>query len=463
VSKISSINPYTGKTLASYEAFDLTRLDSVLDSIDEAQQHWQKTSLQERAQALSDLAKQLRKQQGKLAKLASEEMGKTLASAEAEVEKCAWVCDYYAKQGPAMLVDEYLPDEDNDGIQRFVSYQPLGVVLAIMPWNFPYWQVFRFLAPALMAGNAALLKHASNVPGCALAIEQIMLDAGLPENLLRTVLVPGSKAKALIEHPVVQAVTFTGSTDAGRKIAAAAGKVLKKTVLELGGSDAYVVLEDADVALAVEKCVTSRLLNNGQSCIAAKRFIVHSKLYGEFAEQMTAAMKKKVMGDPLDKGTDVGPQAREDLCKDLAEQVSESIRLGAVLMCGGERDGTFYSPTVLGDIRPGMPAFDEELFGPVAALIRARSEEEALTLANQSRFGLGAAVFTRDIERGTKIAAERLQAGACAVNDFVKSDPRMPFGGIKDSGYGRELGRFGIHEFVNVKAVVVSGEADSNE
>lgn len=462
MSKLSSINPYTGETLATYEAFDLTRLDSVLDSIDQAQQHWQQTSLQERAQALSDLATQLRKQQAKLARLATEEMGKTLASAEAEVEKCAWVCDYYAEQGPAMLVDEYLPDEDNDGVERFVSYQPLGVVLAIMPWNFPYWQVFRFLAPALMAGNAAVLKHASNVPGCALAIEQLLLDAGLPENMLRTLLVPGSKAAALIEHPVVKAVTFTGSTDAGRKIAATAGKALKKTVLELGGSDAYVVLEDADVKLAVEKCVTSRLLNNGQSCIAAKRFIVHTKLYGEFAAQMTAAMKKKVMGDPLAKDTDVGPQAREDLCKGLAAQVSESIRLGAVLMCGGERDKTFYSPTVLGEVRPGMPAFDDELFGPVAALIRARSDDEAITLANQSMFGLGAAIFTRDPKRGAKIAAERLQAGACAVNDFVKSDPRMPFGGIKASGYGRELGRFGIHEFVNIKAVVVNGEADCN-
>lgn len=462
MSKISSINPYTGKVLASYDAFDLTRLDSVLDSIDGAQQRWQQTGLQARAQALIDLAVQLRKQKGKLARLASEEMGKTLASAEAEVEKCAWVCDYYAEQGPAMLVDEYLPDEDNDGVQRFVSYQPLGVVLAIMPWNFPYWQVFRFLAPALMAGNAVLLKHASNVSGCALAIEQVLLDAGLPENMLRTVLVPGSKAAALIEHPVVKAVTFTGSTNAGRKIAATAGKALKKTVLELGGSDAYVVLEDADVKLAVEKCVTSRLLNNGQSCIAAKRFIVHTSLYGEFASQMTAAMKKKVVGDPLAKETDVGPQAREDLCEELAAQVAESIRLGAVLMCGGERDKTFYPPTVLGEVRPGMPAFDDELFGPVAALIRARSDDDAIALANQSVFGLGAAVFTRDHERGKTIAAEQLQAGACAVNDFVKSDPRMPFGGIKASGYGRELGRFGIHEFVNIKAVVVSANTGEN-
>lgn len=463
MSKISSVNPYTGKTLATYDSFDLTRLDSVLDSIDEAQQQWQQSSLQARAQALTRLAEQLRKQKRKLATIASEEMGKTLVSAEAEVEKCAWVCDHYAEQGPAMLVDEHLPDEDDDGLQRFVCYQPLGVVLAIMPWNFPYWQVFRFLAPALMAGNAAVLKHASNVPGCALAIEQVMLDAGLPENMLRSLLVPGNKAAALIEHPVVKAVTFTGSTDAGRKIAANAGKVLKKTVLELGGSDAYVVLEDADVELAVEKCVTSRLLNNGQSCIAAKRFIVHTKLYGEFAEKMTAAMKKKKMGDPLDRDTDVGPQARENLCKALAEQVSESVRLGAVLMCGGERDKTFYPPTVLSEVRPGMPAFDEELFGPVAALIRARSDDDAILLANQSVFGLGAAVFTRDHARGSKIAAGRLQAGACAVNDFVKSDPRMPFGGIKNSGYGRELGRFGIHEFVNIKSITVNSDVDPIE
>ncbi|MEX2333460.1 MAG: NAD-dependent succinate-semialdehyde dehydrogenase [Pseudohongiella sp.] len=460
VSEINSTNPYTGQNLATYDVFDLTRLDSVLDSIEQAQQQWQQTSLQARAQALSDLAVQLRKQQGRLARLASEEMGKTLASAESEVEKCAWVCDYYAEQGPAMLVDEHLPTQDDDGVQRFVSYQPLGVVLAIMPWNFPYWQVFRFLAPALMAGNAVLLKHASNVPGCALAIEQLLLDAGLSENLLRTVLVPGAKAAALIEHPVVKAVTFTGSTEAGRKIAATARRVLKKTVLELGGSDAYIILEDADVDLAVEKCVTSRLLNNGQSCIAAKRFIVHTKRYGEFAEKMTAAMARKKMGDPLDRETDVGPQAREDLCKDLAAQVTESIRLGAVLMCGGERDKAFYSPTVLSEVRPGMPAFDEELFGPVAALIRARSDEDAITLANQSMFGLGAAVFTRDHERGKQIASEQLQAGACAVNDFVKSDPRMPFGGIKASGYGRELGRFGIHEFTNIKAVVVTRAAD---
>jgi len=465
MSKISSINPYTGKTLSTYDTFDMTHLDSVLESIEDAQQSWQQTSLQSRSQALNDLAAQLRKQQTQLATLATEEMGKTLASAKAEVEKCAWACDYYAEQGPAMLVDEHLPEDDDndDDLQRFVSYQPLGVVLAIMPWNFPYWQVFRFLAPALMAGNAAVLKHASNVPGCALAIEQLLIDAGLPENLMRTLLVPSDKAAALIEHPVVKAVTFTGSTDAGRKIAAGAGKALKKTVLELGGSDAYVVLEDADIELAVEKCVTSRLLNNGQSCIAAKRFIVHTARYGEFAEKMTAAMIKKQMGDPLAEDTDVGPQAREDLCKDLAAQVSESVRLGAVLMCGGEQNKTFYSPTVLGEVRPGMPAFDEELFGPVAALIRARSDDEAVSLANKSVFGLGAAVFSRDHERAKKIATEQLQAGACAVNDFVKSDPRMPFGGVKNSGYGRELGRFGIHEFVNIKSIVVNRDGGSEE
>ncbi len=458
MSKVSSINPYTGKVLETYDAFDLVELDFVLENIAAAQLGWRQTSLQERANALTLLARELRKQQATLARLATLEMGKTLASAEAEVEKCAWVCEYYAEHGPAMLANEFVSanSTDNDGVQRFVSYQPLGVVLAIMPWNFPYWQVFRFLAPALLAGNAVLLKHASNVPGCALAIEKLLSSAGLPEHLLRTVLLSGSKSSALIEHPLVKAVTFTGSTDAGRKIAATAGKVLKKTVLELGGSDPYIILEDADVTLAVEKCVTSRLLNNGQSCIAAKRFIVHTDLYGEFIAAMTTAMQKQKMGDPLDMDTDIGPQAREDLCAELAAQVAESIRLGAVLVCGGRKQDAFYVPTVLGEVRPGMPAFDEELFGPVAAVIRARSEDEAVALANQSMFGLGAAVFTRDVERGKRIAAEQLQAGACAVNDFVKSDPRLPFGGIKASGYGRELGRAGIHEFTNIKSVVVN-------
>lgn len=455
---ISSINPLNGEVLQTYQAFDMSLLDTVLQKSDQVQRVWSRTSIKDRAGLLRAVAAQLRSRQDELATLASQEMGKTLSSAKAEVEKCAWVCDYYADHGPAMLADESIPSEDD--IPRLICYQPLGVVLAIMPWNFPYWQVFRFLAPALLAGNGAVLKHASNVPGCAHAIESVCLRAGLPEGLFRSLLIPAAKTATLIGHPLIAAVTFTGSTEAGRKIAALAGQSLKKTVLELGGSDPYLVLDDADLALAVEKCVTSRLLNNGQSCIAAKRFIVHDSLYGEFASAMRDAMLRLRLGDPLLDTTDIGPLAREDLCQDLAAQVAESIRLGAVLVCGGVADGAFYSPTVLGEVRPGMPAFDGELFGPVASLIRARSDDEAIALANQSIYGLGSAVFSRDLQRARSVAQE-LQAGACAINDFVKSDPRLPFGGIKASGYGRELGVVGIREFTNIKSLVVSsGEAN---
>lgn len=452
MSEVSSINPYTGQTIKTYPAFDLKLLDASLHHSDLAQQRWRETTLAQRGAVLTQLAVVLRQQTDELATLASQEMGKTLQSAKAEVEKCAWVCEYYAEHGARMLRDQAIAGED--GNTRLVCFQPLGLVLAIMPWNFPYWQVFRFLAPALMAGNGAILKHASNVPGCALAIESVCQQAGVPENLFRTLLVSGKQANALIEHPLIRAVTFTGSTEAGRKIASLAGQHLKKTVLELGGSDPYLILDDADVAMAVEKCVTSRLLNNGQSCIAAKRFIVHDSLYGEFAAAMSAAMASKVVGDPMAENTDIGPQARPDLCEDLAAQVEESIRLGAVLVSGGRREGSTFWPTVLGEVRPGMPAFDQELFGPVAALIRARNEEDAVKLANASMFGLGAAVFTRDTARGHRVALA-LEAGACAVNDFVKSEPAMPFGGVKASGYGRELAQFGIREFTNIKSLLI--------
>ena len=453
MSEVSSINPYTGKTIKTYPAFDLKLLDATLHAGDVAQQHWRDTTVSQRASVLVKLAQALRERADELATLACQEMGKTRLSAKAEVDKCAWVCEYYAEHGSQMLADQTVAGDD--GNKRLVCFQPLGLVLAIMPWNFPFWQVFRFLAPALMAGNGAILKHASNVPGCALAIESVCQQAGVPTNLFRTLLVSGKQARVLIEHPLIKAVTFTGSTEAGRKIASTAGAQLKKTVLELGGSDPYLILDDADVALAVEKCVTSRLLNNGQSCIAAKRFIVHDSLYGEFAAAMSTAMASKVVGDPMAEETDIGPQARPDLCEELAAQVEESIRLGAVLVTGGQRDGSTYWPTILGEVRPGMPAFDQELFGPVAALIRARNEQEAIELANASMFGLGAAVFTRDTARGHRVALA-LEAGACAVNDFVKSEPAMPFGGIKASGYGRELAQFGIREFTNIKSLLIS-------
>jgi len=449
---VSSTNPYTGQLLASYPLFDPALLNATLLAASAEQRQWQQSGLAQRSKVLRALAVQLRNQGQKLATLATMEMGKTLASALAEVEKCARVCEFYAEHGPTMLAEEIVSTVD--GADLRVCYQPLGLILAIMPWNFPYWQVFRFLAPALMAGNGVILKHASNVPGCALAIEQLCRDAGLPEHLLRTLLIPGHETAALIEHPLIRAVTFTGSTEAGRLIAERAGRALKKTVLELGGSDPYLILDDADVDLAVAKCVSSRLLNNGQSCIAAKRFIVHDSLYGEFAAAMSAMMNSQRVGDPMADNVDVGPQARVDLCAELATQVEQSLQLGAVLLSGGRCEGALFWPTVLGEVRPGMPAFDQELFGPVAALIRASSEEEAVNLANQSMFGLGAAVFSRDPVRGKRVAMA-LEAGVCAVNDFVKSDPRLPFGGIKASGYGRELSHYGLREFTNIKSLAL--------
>jgi succinate-semialdehyde dehydrogenase/glutarate-semialdehyde dehydrogenase len=327
-----------------------------------------------------------------------------------------------------------------------------------MPWNFPFWQVFRFAAPALMAGNTAVLKHASNVPGCALAIEDVFREAGFPGNVFHTLLAGSSQVDSIIEHPLVRAVTLTGSTPAGRAVAAKAGERLKKTVLELGGSDPYVVLDDADLELAAATCVASRLINSGQSCIAAKRFIVTEKNRGEFERRFVERMKAVRMGNPLDETTQVGPQARRDLRDDLQRQVDESLARGARLLLGGhvpEGPGAFYPPTVLTDVRPGMPAYDEELFGPVAAIIAVADEEEALRVANDSAFGLGAALFSRNVARARQLAAERIEAGTVVVNTFVRSDPRLPFGGIKESGYGRELSHFGIREFVNVKTVYV--------
>lgn len=450
MTQMISMNPYTGSENRRYDTFDLGVLDDVLLRVSNVQKRWASEPMEVRAEHLYKLSGLLRKKKDELARLATSEMGKTLASAKAEVEKCAWVCEYYADHGEDMLAPESV---NGEGLNGKILYQPIGVVLAIMPWNFPYWQVFRFLAPALMAGNAAVLKHASNVPGCALAIESLCREAGLDENLFRTLLVSGKDSARLIGHPLIQAVTFTGSTEAGRKVASEAGQHLKKTVLELGGSDPYLVLDDADIDNAVECCVTSRLLNNGQSCIAAKRFIVDDKVYGAFIDRMADAMAAKTVGDPLEENVDIGPQARHDLSEALASQVEESIRLGAILVTGGKRDGAMYWPTVLGEVRPGMPAFDEELFGPVAAVIRARDEANAVVLANQSDFGLGGAVFSSDPERAERVAAQ-LQVGAVAINDFVKSDPRMPFGGVKSSGYGRELSVFGIREFTNIKSQV---------
>ncbi len=453
---IESVNPATGVTIRTYEEHTDAEVEQILSQADAAQRAWRRVPFEERAARMREAARLLRARADRYARLMAEEMGKPLAQGRSEAEKCAWVCDYYAENAARFLAEEPIA---TDASESFVTYQPLGVVLAVMPWNFPFWQVFRFAAPNLMAGNAGVLKHASNVFGCALAIEEVFRDAGFPEHLFRTLLLSSRRVEAVIEHPLVKAVTLTGSTPAGRAVAGKAGSVLKKTVLELGGSDPYVVLEDADLEATVETCVTSRLINSGQSCIAAKRFVVVEAVREAFEERFVALMAAKKMGDPMAEDTDVGPQARADLRDDLHRQVRESVEQGARLLLGGEipeGPGAYYPPTVLTDVGPGMPAYEEELFGPVAAIIPVRDEAEALRVANDSVFGLGAAVFTRDVAKGRRIAAEELEAGCCFVNAFVRSDPRLPFGGIKESGYGRELSEVGIKEFVNIKTVYVA-------
>ena len=453
--ELESINPSTDKLISTYTTMTPKVLSDAIEASHDAFEHWRKTDLNERSIRLKHLAEGLEKSKESYARLMADEMGKPLAQGRSEVEKCAWVCNYYAEHGADFLADEYI---DTEPSRSWVSFRPLGVVLAIMPWNFPFWQVFRFAAPTLMAGNAALLKHAPNVCGCALAIESLCKEAGFPESLFTTLLIDTDLVGEVIGHPRVVAVTLTGSTQAGQAVAEQAGRMLKKTVLELGGSDPYVVLEDADVTQTVTTCVTSRLLNSGQSCIAAKRFIVVESVCEAFTEQMVEEMKQVRMGMPTDERITLGPLARKDLRENLHRQVQESIRQGATCRLGGrlpDGPGVFYPPTVLTGVQKGMPAYDEELFGPVAAITEVSNEVEALRVANDSSYGLGAAVFTGDPERGRRIAVEELDAGCCFVNDFVKSDPRLPFGGIKQSGYGRELSYFGIREFVNIKTINV--------
>jgi succinate-semialdehyde dehydrogenase/glutarate-semialdehyde dehydrogenase len=400
-------------------------------------------------------ATRLRERQDELAELMTAEMGKPSKEGRAEIEKCAFNCDFFAEKAEAFLAREPV---DLGGPKAFVTYNPVGVVLAIMPWNFPFWQVFRFAAPALMAGNTAVLKHASNVPGCALAIEAVFRDAGFPENVFRTLLIPSGDVKALIEDPTIAAVTLTGSVEAGRRVAEAAGAALKKSVLELGGSDAYLVLEDADIEQAAEVCAAARMVNAGQSCIAGKRFIVVAEVREAFEQAFAARMREYTMADPRKPDTKLGPLQSVKARDEIHAQVQQSIAKGARLLAGGEipnRPGAWYPATVLTNVTPGMPAYDEEVFGPVAAVIEAHDEADAIRIANGSQFGLGSGVLTRDLARGERIAAEWLEAGLSFVNENVRSDPRMPFGGVKDSGYGRECSYFGIREFVNVKSVHV--------
>lgn len=449
---IESINPFTGTVIDKFRTLTDADLDARLDDAARAFALNRERSFADRAERMNRCADLLEERTSTFAESMTLEMGKPIAQARAEVTKSALVCRFYAEHAERFLSDQPV---ETDASRSFVAFEPLGPVLAVMPWNFPFWQVFRFAAPALMAGNVALLKHASNVSGCAIAIEDVLREAGFDGDEFQALLIGSDVVADIISDDRVRAVTLTGSEGAGMSVAAAAGKALKPSVLELGGSDPFIVLDDADLDLALKLAVRARMQNNGQSCIAAKRFIVEGGIYERFLDRFAADIERLTIGDPMDDSTDVGPLARADLREEVHDQVERAIAEGARLVTGGrklDRAGFFYAPTVLADVAPGTVAFSEEIFGPVAAVIRARDAEHAVSLANDTSFGLGGAVFTRDLARGESIA-RRLDVGCAFVNEMVKSDPRMPFGGVKRSGYGRELAEFGIREFVNIKTV----------
>lgn len=454
---IASINPATIETLKTFEPLSDQQLDEKLQRAFETFQNYRRTSFADRVPLMLRAAEILESEKKDFARLMTLEMGKPINAAGQEAEKCAWVCRYYAENAERHLADEII---ETNASRSYVHFQPLGVVLAVMPWNFPFWQVFRFAAPGLMAGNVGLLKHSSNVPQCALAIEDIFRRAGFAEGVFQTLLIGSDLVKRVLEDPRVAAATLTGSEPAGRSVASIAGKQIKKTVLELGGSDPFIVMPSADLEMATTTAVKARTINNGQSCIAAKRFIVHAQVYDEFEQRFVAAMKKLRVGDPTDEATDIGPLATEQILKDLEEQVQVSVAAGAKILTGGRKfkakgdlaRGHFYEPTVLVDIPKGSPAYQDEIFGPVASLFRVGNIDEAIDLANATPFGLGSAAWTND-ESEIRRCVDELQAGSVFINGMVASDPRLPFGGVKHSGYGRELGAFGIREFVNIKTV----------
>lgn len=449
---IVSVNPADGAELARFEAHSPAEIDAALTGAVNAQAKWRRKPITERVELLRAMAKALRAGKERYGRLITQEMGKPLPEAEAEVEKCAWNCDFYADQAPVFLADEPTP---SGATESAVVFDPLGVVLAIMPWNYPFWQFFRFAAPAFAAGNGAILKHANNVPQCALAVEEVMREAGCPEGLFRTLLIDSSAVAGIIADDRIAAVTLTGSTEVGAIVASQAGKALKKQVLELGGSDPFIVLADADIEEAAATAVKARFINVGQSCINAKRFIVEEAVADRFVEAFCAGVAKLKMGDPMQRDTNIGPMARGNLRDTLHDQVERSVKAGAVLKAGGtpkDGPGYFYPATVLDHVKPDMAAACEETFGPVAAIIRVKDADEAVARANAIEFGLGAALWTTDIARG-KALARQVEAGAVFINGMTASDPRLPFGGIKKSGYGRELGVYGIKEFVNIKTL----------
>jgi succinate-semialdehyde dehydrogenase/glutarate-semialdehyde dehydrogenase len=452
---MKSINPATEEQIGDYPDHTAAQIESALAAAQAAFAHWRVTDIASRGALFKLLAAVLRRQRTPLAELMTAEVGKTIASSEAEVDKCALGCEFFADNAARFLLPQAVA---SDASSSYVRFDPLGPVLAIMPWNFPLWQVFRFAVPALSAGNVGILKHAPNVPGCALAIERAFAEAGFPRGTFTALLVSDNQiAEKLVDHPAVRAVTLTGSERAGAAVAAAAGKVLKKTVMELGGSDPFIVLADADIPSVAQSAAEARCINNGQSCIAAKRFIVEHAVADKFQSAFVAAMNAMKLGDPMDRATQVGPLARLDLLENLHDQVQRSVKQCAKLLAGGHRrpgKGFFYQPTVLAEVAPGMIAFDEETFGPVAAVIVAKNPQHAVELANQSRFGLGASIWTADVDRAQSLAAN-INAGCVFINGPVKSDPRLPFGGVIHSGWGRELSEWGIREFVNVKTVWV--------
>ena len=454
---IASINPATGEQLQTFEPLTQPQLDDKLQRAHETFQTYRRTTFAERAAMMLRAAEILESEKKDFARVMTHEMGKPINSAVQETEKCAWVCRYYAENAETHLADELIK---TNATKSFVRFQPLGVVLAVMPWNFPFWQVFRFAAPGLMAGNVGLLKHSSNVPQCALAIEDIFGRAGFPKGAFQTLLIGSDLVETILEDPRVAAATLTGSEPAGRSVASIAGKQIKKTVLELGGSDPFIVMPSADLEAAVTTAVKARTINNGQSCIAAKRFIVHGQIYVEFEKRFVEQMQNLRVGDPMSESTDIGPLATEQILKDIEEQVQVSVAAGAKILTGGQKfkaegdlaRGNFYEPTVLVDIPKGSPAYQDEIFGPVASLFRVANIDQAIELANATSFGLGSAAWTKDEAEQERFIGE-LEAGSVFINGMVASDPRLPFGGIKHSGYGRELGEFGIREFVNVKTV----------
>lgn len=450
-----SQNPYTEEVWKEYHPTEPESIGNLLRELHHAHHEWREASFRDRSSAIRKVAEALRQNLEDYAQTITREMGKPITQSRAEIEKCAWACDYYAEHAEAMLRPREVL---TDARKSYVAFRPLGVILAIMPWNFPFWQAFRFAVPALMAGNTVLLKPAPNTPTCGLLVEGAFETAELPFRLLRTALVEVEDIPEIIHHPLVSGVTLTGSTRAGRAVAKIAGESLKKCVLELGGSDPAIVLRDANLELAVEHCVKGRYINSGQSCIATKRILVEAPLYNEFVERFVEASRQQVMGDPMDPATTIGPLARADLRENLHRQVVESIEAGADALLGAtlpEGRGFFYPPTVLVNIAPTMPVWQEETFGHVAPIMPVSSRYEAVQYANESRYGLGASLFTENIRLGEEIIRDRLEAGSCFLNHFVFSDPRLPFGGVKESGFGRELGLFGIYEFVNIKTVYI--------